>query len=913
MNESKVPETASQAECAQPADTESTGLAIDIDGPKCSDFDDPKSHDISDEAIVFDASSHPDAPSNDSFEIPTINVLCETLPQLSSQENVQEILPAAHERTVDVPVDINDYHSHKLASSLVEQVLDVPELLDEGSTEIGTNGKPVFDIPRPTSPSTPILGQSPVVKILSDDLVLDSDTFSLSVSTIYSASTQSNVAVVDIENKQGTTSDNDYPTSIAEGQLRIEEPVALGTPIKEGITSEGDLPTPVVDDYTIAEHPTPIHYSLYHSTEQNVFGGSVAVKKKVCGPAKVYIAVPDHIFKKKSSQITNLEANPVITRATIMVASKIKTKSKKKKKPTNGQQQSLGSPVLPQPSEKDFLNTQHILNKSPPFTIQEAVSKPVSEGHKTPTPATEHSLPVSEENTTGSGLSDCPEFKEIVLTKDDINASSEAELVDCSSKPEVKESSTLVPISIRTTADPSNTSEPTKESSTLISEEKRIFVAHPYASQYPAELSIPIANQRFGPTISEDGLFIEDANIQGRGLKKKSTTFVDRVQQFSEKSCSQNSSRRSSGSEFLVQTQAGHSKSYSLSSSDAMSRRKSQIRAGSFEDQVRQMLISSQDSPKLPSQLVSPNNQPAPNLPPSNATIPVDWMTTHCHGQFGSQSQYRVHPGQSNHKYHVAQVTAYPLLHPGPPPPFFNSSDYPPCHQAIFHHEPSIGEEHGYFGSSKVPAELNAIVQKVPIASITFQCNTCNKHLSDHNSIICPMCGINSHTRFCDEECRYASGFHWKCCGINSLPYQTDHVVPPYNGPWRTTGSMNVYRFWHPTILYDYPGFDFLIFDDGLIYNESPKILRAIIFSEQPLRDRFHAVYKRAVWDFDEFCVRLLWRVVRAWLKVCYWEDITIELLSRQFELEFGPGWINSRNGDLPENFPTEEEWAKVE
>ncbi|KAF8539909.1 hypothetical protein BDD12DRAFT_835918 [Trichophaea hybrida] len=383
---------------------------------------------------------------------------------------------------------------------------------------------------------------------------------------------------------------------------------------------------------------------------------------------------------------------------------------------------------------------------------------------------------------------------------------------------------------------------------------------------------------------------------------------MDKVHQLLEKSCSQNSSRRNSnGQECPAQTQAGHSKSTSSSISDATSRRNSHTSTRSFENQVRQMLISSQDITKQLSQ-ASPNDQLVPKFHLPNMVVPVNWDMAHSHGQFGSQPQYQVHPGQNN--YQVAQVSVYP---PSLSAPFFNGSDYPPCHQAVFHHGLSIGEAHGYFGSSKVPSELKPIVQKVPIASITFHCNTCNKSLRDDNSVICPMCGVNSHTRFCDEECRYAGGFHWKCCGINNLPYQTDHVISQYNGPLRTTGNMNAYRFWHPTILHDYPGFDFLIFDDGLVYNESPKILRAIIFNEQPLRDRFHAVYKRALWDFDEFCVRLLWRVVRAWLKVCYWKDVTIELLSRQFELEFGHGWINNRSGDLPEDFPSEDEWIKVE
>ena len=175
------------------------------------------------------------------------------------------------------------------------------------------------------------------------------------------------------------------------------------------------------------------------------------------------------------------------------------------------------------------------------------------------------------------------------------------------------------------------------------------------------------------------------------------------------------------------------------------------------------------------------------------------------------------------------------------------------------------------------------------------------------------MCGINSHTRFCNEECRYAGGFHWKCCGINGLQYATDHCPLQYSGPLRSTGSMNAYRFWHPTLLYDYPGFDFIIFDEGLVNNESPLILRAIIFNEQSLRDRFHAVYKRALWDFDGLCVGVLWRVVRAWLRACLWTDVTVEHLRRQFELEFGHGWLNAKSGELPEYFLTEEEWLVIE
>ena len=244
---------------------------------------------------------------------------------------------------------------------------------------------------------------------------------------------------------------------------------------------------------------------------------------------------------------------------------------------------------------------------------------------------------------------------------------------------------------------------------------------------------------------------------------------------------------------------------------------------------------------------------------------------------------------------------------------YSSMADNFPCHQAVFYHRPSVGGSCGYYGNSKVSQKLKAVVTKASIGSLTFQCNTCNNTLTDEDSTICPMCGINSHTRFCNEECRYAGGFHWKCCGINGLQYATDHRPLQYSGLLRSTGSMNVYRFWHPTLLCDYPGFDFIIFDEGLVNNESPLILRAIIFNEQSLRDRFHAVYKRALWDFDELCVGVLWRVVRAWLRACLWTDVTVEHLRRQFELEFGHGWLNAKSGELPEYFLTEEEWLGIE
>ena len=61
---------------------------------------------------------------------------------------------------------------------------------------------------------------------------------------------------------------------------------------------------------------------------------------------------------------------------------------------------------------------------------------------------------------------------------------------------------------------------------------------------------------------------------------------------------------------------------------------------------------------------------------------------------------------------------------------------------------------------------------------------------------------------------------------------------------------MNANRFWHPMLLYDYPGFDFIIFDHGLVNNESPLILRAIISNEQSLRDRVHVAHSGTLMSF---------------------------------------------------------------
>jgi hypothetical protein len=371
----------------------------------------------------------------------------------------------------------------------------------------------------------------------------------------------------------------------------------------------------------------------------------------------------------------------------------------------------------------------------------------------------------------------------------------------------------------------------------------------------------------------------QDEPEQDEGIQETGLAFLDKVKQLLEGSLSGNSSRRNSDvdAESLPVYNVQNQTHTFTEDAESSFRRDSLGSSSSFEDSVRAMLTKSQRSS-------------TPEISTECSSI--------CSSADGPESDNLI---KHENTVDVEQ---------GPLASVFDIQEF---HQSLHHHAPSFANLSGYYGKPEVPIEFRHVVDYVPLSSLVFECNACCKRINHEQSVICPSCDVNSFTRFCSEECRYASGYHWKACGKNALPYATDCPPRPYNGPLCSIAATNATRYWQSTLLYDYPGFDFCIFGNGLELNGSPKILRAVVFDEQTLRDRFYAVYRRAHWDNDEFCVRILWRVVRAWVKACSFNDVTIELLSAQFEAQFGEGWNNSKNGHLQEDFPTDEEWVHIE
>jgi hypothetical protein len=228
-----------------------------------------------------------------------------------------------------------------------------------------------------------------------------------------------------------------------------------------------------------------------------------------------------------------------------------------------------------------------------------------------------------------------------------------------------------------------------------------------------------------------------------------------------------------------------------------------------------------------------------------------------------------------------------------------------------YHPEPAQVSKHGYYGSAEISAELDEVVKvkEVPISSLEFQCSTCGKHLTHDNSVICLLCGVNSTTRFCDERCRYAGAMHWLSCGTRPLPFKTDYEPGcMYWGPLRTFAEANPWRYWQATMLFDYPGFDYLLFTRGFEDNKTPVIKKAIVFKDQILRNRFYSVLKLAHWNQDVLSIRMVWRTVCAWIEEQGWE-INRATLEEQFTKEFGNEWNGGNYSLIPETMPTDEEW----
>jgi hypothetical protein len=198
------------------------------------------------------------------------------------------------------------------------------------------------------------------------------------------------------------------------------------------------------------------------------------------------------------------------------------------------------------------------------------------------------------------------------------------------------------------------------------------------------------------------------------------------------------------------------------------------------------------------------------------------------------------------------------------------------------------------------------------IDSLYFECHSCAKSIQHKDSIICPLCGINSSTRFCDQNCRFSCGNHWEWCGLGSFEFRTNTRSKLYIGPLQTKLHINPYRFWNSTILFEYPRFDFCLFKWGLIHNEAPHIKHAIVFDDQILRNRFHAVYKRAHLDSDFLCVLTLLQVVRAWVKrmKC---GVSNEEVQWQFSYEFPEVWPCLKNEMVSDLMLSGEEWVSVE
>ncbi|KAI5818104.1 hypothetical protein BZA77DRAFT_364803 [Pyronema omphalodes] len=370
-----------------------------------------------------------------------------------------------------------------------------------------------------------------------------------------------------------------------------------------------------------------------------------------------------------------------------------------------------------------------------------------------------------------------------------------------------------------------------------------------------------------------------DESEQDGGIQETGLAFFQKVTQLLENSRSANISRRNSDVDkesitvYNVDSQALNLTEDAISSS----RRDSLGSSSSFEDTVRAMLTKSQRSS-------SPETSTTCSSICSSADEPEFQKPT--------KNENAIEIGQ------------------GPSELSCNVRDFD---QSAHYKTPGSATLSGYYGNAEVPIELRHIVDYVPLSSLIFQCNTCCTRIMHEGSVLCPGCDVHSSTRFCSEECRYASGHHWMTCGKNLLPYAIDCPPRPYSGLLRSTAAMNAARYWQATLLHDYPGFDFCIFAEGLELNESPKILRAVVFHDQSLRDRFYAVYRRAHWDNDEFCVRILWRIVREWCKTCCFTDVTTELLSAQFKAQFGEGWKNSMDEYPQEDLPSEEEWLHIE
>jgi hypothetical protein len=220
---------------------------------------------------------------------------------------------------------------------------------------------------------------------------------------------------------------------------------------------------------------------------------------------------------------------------------------------------------------------------------------------------------------------------------------------------------------------------------------------------------------------------------------------------------------------------------------------------------------------------------------------------------------------------------------------------------------------YGYFGQNSVPSELRDEMQNAFLReSLSLNCHNCSKPLKHANSVACQLCGINSIAHFCSHDCRLSCGKHWEWCGLMSLSFSANAKARSYTGPFRTNLHLNPYRFWNATVLSEYPRFDFCLFKWGLVHNESPYITYAIVFDNQPLRDRFYAVYKRAFKDSNVWCVRVLWQVVREWVRILNW-GISDEELGWQFAYEFPEAWPSVKFANVSQSFPTEEEWRGVE
>jgi len=425
-------------------------------------------------------------------------------------------------------------------------------------------------------------------------------------------------------------------------------------------------------------------------------------------------------------------------------------------------------------------------------------------------------------------------------------------------------------------------------------------------------LTVSTEKHDTGPTISAQGFYIENPNAMGQGLLE-GPGFADRVRALLERSSPSSSmdpSRQGGRGKGNYEVCLANSARYGLGGS--LRGQYAQLGGsrggrGGRHGQYRQRNRASRNRDFFQ----VPNGQmlhrgPA-NLPP------------HQVGQSSSPSQ------------EFGQHTATPpgLTHPrltdvlglGIPPyqsqaavsPWYDGMKDIVEHKGTAYHR-SEDSLTGYFGFPKIPLELLPTVKDARLGALKFECCHCQAPLTHEDSVICLICGVNSAIRFCDDRCRYAAGGHWQFCGLDRLPYRTDYDSTAYRylGPLRTTGSPNPYIYWQTTVLHDFPGFDYVIFDRGFLRNLPPYILKAVIFPSQTLRNRFHAILKRAVWDYDQPSVLLLFRVVRFWAREHEWV-LPEGLLEDQFEMEFGGTFTGFRNAHFPDSMPSEAEWREYE